>query len=426
MMKFEHGIEYARKLDMMDSLRYFKDQFYTHEQELYMDGNSLGLCSKPAESGLLEAFKVWKRDGIRIWGTDSGKYFNFSRRLSEKLSPLIGASPEEIVVMGSITSNIHQAIATFYKPTKSRYKIVMDVLNFPTDLYAVKSLIELLGRNIEETLVLVESRDGRTLQTKDILKAFDDDVALVLLPSVLYRSSQLLEMESITAAAHEKGILIGWDLAHSIGVVPHDFNSINPDFAVWCSYKYLSGGPGATAGLYINKRHFNKSAGLKGWFGNRDDIQFQLNPNFEQDVDANGFLIGTPHILSMAPLDAVLDMFTQAGIHAIREKSLNLTAYLMYLIDSRLSNYDYTIGNPREDSHRGGHVSLEHPEAYRISLALRDNGVIPDYREPNVIRLAPVPLYVSFEDVYHLVEILEKITSQKVYEHYSHERVTVL
>lgn len=426
MRNFETHLEFAKDLDLKDPLRDLRNQFYINEGELYMDGNSLGLCSKDAERGLMEAFDVWKNEGIKIWGTQKGRFFNYSRNIANKLAPLIKADPKEIAIMGSITSNIHQAFTTFYKPTPTRYKIVVDALNFPTDIYAIKSIIELLGRNVDETLVTVQSRDGRTLNDDDIIATFKDDVAIVLLPAVLYRSAQLLNMKKITEAAHKKGILIGWDLAHSIGAVPHDFNDIKPDFAVWCSYKYLNGGPGAVAGLYINKMHFSKSAGLKGWFGNKDDSQFLLKHDFEQDSDASGFLQGTPHLLSMAPLDAMLDVFNAVGMTAIREKSLNITAYLMALIDSKLSPYGYRVGNPRQDHERGGHVCLEHDEAYRISIALRDMKVIPDYREPNVIRLAPVALYVSYEEVYRLVDILENIAKEKLYENYSIERVTVL
>ena len=423
---FKDGCKFATKLDSEDKLYHLRDRFYLNEGEIYMDGNSLGLSSKDAEKSLLNVFDVWRREAIKIWGTENGRYFNFSRNLAEKLKGLINADADEIIVMGSITTNIHQAISTFYKPTEKRYKILMDELNFPTDIYAVKSIIELKGYKPEDALIEVKSRDGRTICEDDIIEDMSDDVALILLPSVLYRSAQLLDMKRITSEAHKRGILIGWDLAHSMGSVPHDFKDINPDFAVWCSYKYLNGGPGANAGMYINKRHFNKSAGLKGWFGNKDESQFLMSHDFEQDKDANGWLLGTHNIFSMAPLDGALNVFNEVGIGNIRNKSLHITAYLMYLIDTRLVKLGYGIGNPREDHKRGGHICLEHDEAYRISLALRDNSIIPDYREPNVIRLAPVALYVSYNEVYRLVEILEKIVNEKEYENYSLDRVTVL
>ncbi len=424
--QFKDGLDFAKQLDELDKLYTIRERFYINEEEIYMDGNSLGLSSKDAEEALLNLFNVWRKEAIKIWGVEDGHFFNFSRNIAEKLKNLINADANEIIIMGSITTNIHQAIATFYKPTKERYKIIVDELNFPTDIYAIKSIIELKGYKVEDVLTIVKSRDGRTISEEDIIEKMNDDVALILLPSVLYRSSQLLDMELLTIEAHKRNIIIGWDLAHSIGAVPHDFKKIDPDFAVWCSYKYLSAGPGATAGMYINKKHFDKSAGLKGWFGNKDESQFLLNHKFEQDNDANGLLLGTHNIFSMAPLDGVLNIFNTVGIENIRSKSLHITAYLMYLIDSKLSKYGFSIGNPRDDHRRGGHVSLEHDEAYRISLALRDNKVIPDYREPNVIRLAPVALYVSYEEVYNLVEILEKIIKDKEYEKYSLDRVTVL
>ena len=424
--EFKDGLEFAKEMDRLDRLGYLRERFYLNENEIYMDGNSLGLSSKDSEEALLDVFNVWKKEGIKIWGTREGYFFNLSRNIAKKLKNLINADENEIIVMGSITTNIHQALATFYKPTKERYKILVDELNFPTDIYATKSIIELKGLNVDDVLVKVKSNDGRTIREEDIIEKMDDDVALILLPSVLYRSAQLLDMKLITKKAHDRGIIIGWDLAHSIGAIPHDFKNIEPDFAVWCSYKYLSAGPGATAGMYINKRHFNKSAGLKGWFGSKDESQFLMSHDFDQDTDANGWLLGSHNMFSMAPIDGVLNIFSEATIENIRSKSLHITAYLMYLIDNKLAKYGYVVGNPREDHKRGGHVSLEHDEAYRISLALRDNNVIPDYREPNVIRLAPTALYNTYEDVYNLVEILEKIVKENEFENYSLDRVTVL
>lgn len=424
--EFKDGFEFARELDRLDELHQVRERFYLNEGEIYMDGNSLGLSSKDAEEALLNAFSVWRKEAIKIWGIENGRYFNFSKNIAEKLKDLINADANEIIVMGSITTNLHQALATFYKPTKEKYKIIVDELNFPTDIYAIKSIIEFKGLRVEDVLTVIKSRDGRTISEEDIISEMNNDVALILLPSVLYRSAQLLNMEQLTREAHKHGIIIGWDLAHSIGSVPHDFKRIDPDFAVWCSYKYLNAGPGATAGMYINQKHFTKSAGLKGWFGNKDESQFLMSHDFDQDMDANGWLLGTHHIFSMAPLDGVLDVFNKVGMEKIRIKSLHMTAYLMYLIDNKLSQYGFSIGNPREDHRRGGHISLEHDEAYRISLALRDHKVIPDYREPNVIRLAPVALYVSYEEVYKLVAILEQIMLDKEYENYSLNRITVL
>jgi kynureninase len=423
---YTNGMGYAKNMDEQDVLRSYKSRFDIKENQIYMDGNSLGLSSIDAKEALDEAYEAWKNEGIQIWGTENGKYFKYSQTIAEQIAPLIHSDVDEIAVMGSITTNIHQALSTFYKPDASRYKIIVDELNFPTDIYAVKSIIALKGMNEEDVLVKIKSEDGRTLSEDAIIAAMSEEVALILLPSVLYRSSQLIDMKRVTDAAHDKGILIGWDLAHSIGAVPHDFKSLEPDFAVWCSYKYLNGGPGATAGMYINKKHFGISTGLKGWFGNKDSSQFAMDHNFDQDLTAGGLLQGTPNIFSMAPLLGSLKPFNEAGMQALRKKSLELTGYMMFLIDERLSAYGFAIGSPREDDRRGGHVALEHDEAYRISLAMRDFGVIPDYREPNVIRLAPVPLYIGYEDTYRVIESIERIMKEKIYETYALDRVTVL
>lgn len=424
--KFEQTKEYAKQMDKQDTLYEYRERFFLHDGEIYMDGNSLGLGSIDAENALNEAFEDYKKDSIKIWNIKKGLYFNYSKAIAAKMTSLINADEHEVVVMGSITSNIHQALATLYKPTKDRYKIIVDELNFPTDIYAVKSMIELQGLTVEDSLIVIKSKDGKTIDEEDVINSMQSDVSLILLPSVLYRSAQLLDMKKITEKAHEQGILVGWDLAHSIGAVPHDFNDIQPDFAVWCTYKYLNGGPGAVGGMYLNKRHFSKAAGLKGWFGNKSNTQFKLSHVFDQDINANGLLLGTPHIFSMAPLYGALDIFNEVGIDNIRKKSLQLTDYMMYLIEQRLLDYGFSIGNPREDYRRGGHVCLEHEEAYRISQAMRDYGVIPDYREPDVIRLAPVALYISYEDVFKVIETIERIFKEQLFLKYSIERLEVI
>ena len=423
---FKDGLEFAKQMDAQDQLGEMRERFYQIPGEMYMDGNSLGLCSKDAEASLLNLLELWKNEGIKIWNVEDSKYFHYSHLLAELNAPLVNADPEEIVIMGSTTSNIHQALATFYKPTKERYKILVDDLNFPSDRYAIDSIILLKGLDLDDTLKIVKSKDGRTIDEDDFIAAMTDDVAVIHLPSVLYRSSQLVNMEKISKAAHERGIIVGFDLCHSIGSVPHDFKKIDPDYAVWCTYKYLSAGPGSIGGLFINKKHFDTRPGLAGWFGNKDETQFQLLHTFDHERNASGWQIGTPSFFSMAPLEGSLRIYKEVGMDKIREKSLHITAYLMYLIDTKLAKYGYGVGNPRDDAKRGGHVSLEHDEAYRICLALKDNKVIPDYREPNVIRLAPVALYNTYEETYQLVEILEKIALNKEYENFSAQRALVV
>lgn len=425
MRTYETSKEFALLKDEKDSISYLRDSFCTKEGQIYMDGNSLGLCSKPAKEAVLRALSDWEEYGINIWSKASTNYFLYHDVIAAKIAPLIHAEPQEVTVCANTTLNVHQCIATFWKPTKERYKIIVDELNFPTDRYAVESQIITRGYSLEDVLVVVKSQDHKTLSEDEIIDLFHEDVALVLLPSVLYRSSQLLNMQRLTEEAHKKGILIGFDLCHSIGNVNHDFKVINPDFAIWCDYKYLSGGPGAVAGLFVNQKHFDRQVGLSGWWGNRKDTQFELRDYFEKAEGAGAFQTGTGSILSLAAMDGALEIYKDVSMDAIREKSLDLTGYLMYLIDTELSKYGFSIGNPREEERRGGHVALEHEDAIRINESLKAAGVIPDFRYPNVIRLAPVPQYTRYIDIYDLVQRIIDIMEHKTYEKYENKAGTV-
>lgn len=413
MRTFEASREFALEKDNADILAKFKSRFYIKENSIYMDGNSLGLCSKDAEESLLRALASWKENAIEIWNAG---YFLYHDDLGAMLASLINADANEVTVCTNTTINIHQALATLYKPTSTRNKILVDDLNFPTDYYAVYSNIALHGYNPEECMKMVPSRDGKLINEDDIIAAMTDDVCMVLLPSVLYRSSQLVDMVRVTKAANERNIIIGWDLCHSIGAVPHDFKSFDADFAVWCNYKYINGGPGAIASIYVNKKHFDKTPGLAGWHGNRKDTQFQLKLRFEHAENAGGWQTGTQPLLAMAPIEGQLKIINEAGMQNIRAKSLDITAYLMYLIDTKLLSYGFGTDNPRDDAVRGGHIALTHEKAFTICEAMRENGIIPDFRYPNVIRLAPSALYVSYEDIYEMVERIIKIMENKEYE----------
>lgn len=422
MRNFEGTLEFAKKMDREDELAKFKDRFYIQKDTIYMDGNSCGLCSRDAEYYVYKALEDWKKYGIDIWTHKDANYFLYQDKLGALMAPLINADADEVTVCTNTTMNVHSAVATFYHPTKERNKIIMDDINFPTDKYAVYSQIKLRGYDPEECLKVVKSRDGKYILEDDMIEAMTDDVCLILLPSVLYRSSQLVDMKKITEAAHKKGIYAGFDLCHSIGSVPHDFKDIDPDFAVWCNYKYLNGGPGAIAGLYINRKHFCMGPGIAGWQGNNKSTQFDLKQQYEHAEYAGGWQTGTQPILSMAPIEGSLRMFEEAGIGRIREKSLKLTAYLMYLIDTKLAGYGFCYDNPVEDGMRGGHVALVHQEAIRITKAMKESKIIPDFRFPNIIRLAPIALYNSYEDVYEMTERIIKIMENKEYEKFENTR----
>ncbi|KHE67425.1 kynureninase [Halobacillus sp. BBL2006] len=414
--------ETVRELDQNDPLHAFKDEFYTKEKSYYMDGNSLGLLSKRAEQSLLTSLNDWKTYGIDGWTEGIEPWFYMSEKIGEMTAPLIGAKPHEVINTGSITANLHQLLASFYKPTGKRTKIIADVLNFPSDIYALKSQIALQGLNASEQLIQVESEDGYTLSEDHIIEQMNEEVALLLLPSVLYRSGQLLDIKRITRAAHEHGIVVGFDLAHSIGALPHQLNDWGVDFAVWCTYKYLNSGPGGVGGLYVNEKHLGQKPGLAGWFSSKKEKQFDMEHELTPSETASAYQMGTPHILSSAPLLGSLEIFHEAGMEQIREKSLALTRLMMNLLHQELPDFGFQVANPLEDGRRGGHISLLHPEAASICKALKNENVIPDFRSPNVIRLAPIALYISFEDVYDVMFLLKDIMQNEKHKQFKNER----
>lgn len=416
---------YAETLDKSDALARYREEFYLPQDGIYMDGNSLGLLSKRAEQTLLESLQDWKELGIDGWMSGRHPWFNLSEELAGLNAPLIGARAEEVMVTGSTTVNLHQLVASFYKPEGKKTKILADTLTFPSDIYALKSQLELRGLNPEEHLVQVESPDGRYLREDDIIAAMTDEIALIVLPTVLYRSGQILDMARLAKAAHERDILIGFDACHSVGAIPHAFHDWGVDFAYWCNYKHLNGGPGSVGGLFVHERHFGTTPGLAGWFGSRKDKQFDMDHTMTPADHAGAFQIGTPHVLSLAPQLGALEMFNEVGMEAIREKSLALTTYLMDLVETVLAPYGFVLGSPRDEAARGAHLSLEHPEAARICKALKQHRVIPDFRAPNIIRLAPVALYNTFTDVYDVVQILKTIMDDKEYEAFANVREVV-
>ncbi|QHJ72473.1 kynureninase [Planococcus halotolerans] len=413
----------AKQLDELDPLKNFKDEFYMEEGQVYMDGNSLGLMSKRAEAKLMGLMDSWKSFGIDGWTEGENPWFTLAEEMSARIAPLVGAKANEVMVTGSITSNIHQMLSTLFQPTSEKSVILVDELNFPSDIYAVESHLRLRGLNPATAMRKVASRNGYTLETEDIVDQLTEDVAIVLLPSVLYRSGQLLAIREITEAAHAKGILVGFDLAHSIGAMPHTLHEDGVDFAVWCHYKYMNSGPGGTGGLYIHERHHQLLPGNAGWFGSDKAKQFDMDHQFSKAEGAGAYQIGTPNIFSMAPLLGSIEIFEEAGISRIREKSLQLTSLLREQL--ALNVPELADVTPRPDNERGGHIALSHPEAARICKALKDGGVVPDFRAPNIIRLAPVALYTSFEDVERTVETLKKIMAEELYKNYSNERNVV-
>lgn len=414
--------EYALSLDKQDGLKDYRNEFYVPDHKIYFDGNSLGLLSKRAEKSVFALMDSWKKHAIDGWSDGEHPWFYLSENLGNLSADLIGAKPEEVIVTGSTTTNLHQLVSSFFNPEGTKTKILADELNFPSDIYALKSQLQLKGLLPENHLVQVKSKNGNTLETQDIIDSMTEEIAIIVLPGVLYRSGQILDMKTLTKEAHKRNILIGFDLCHSIGSIPHSLSDWGVDFAFWCTYKHLNGGPGSVGGLYVNEKHFDISPGLAGWFGSAKNKQFDLEHEFSGASDAGAFQIGTPHVLSAAPLIGSLETFQEAGISQIREKSLALTKYLMEMIEAELANDGFIIANPKEETSRGGHVFLEHPEAARICKALKADGVIPDFRNPNGIRLAPVALYNTFAEVWQMVQILKTIMKEERYKKYENKR----
>ncbi|EMA60910.1 kynureninase, partial [Halorubrum distributum JCM 13561] len=364
-------------------------------------------------------------------------------RLGDALAPLVGAEPEEVVVGNSITVNIHTLVGTFldellagngpdregvpaadgeWTPDgdpEADPAVLVNELDFPSDHYAIRAQLRQRGIDPDEKLRVVPSRDGRTIDPRDIEAALaeHDDVGIVFMPTALYRSGQLFDVPRIAKAAHEAGAYAGFDAAHSAGAVPHEFDEAGVDFAVWCTYKYLNAGPGSIGALFVAERHHGLAPALAGWWGHEKATQFEMNMTYTPADSAGAWQIGTPPLLSAAPLEGAAELLREAGIRRVRKKSLALTDFLIALVDERLPAV--SVGTPRGHASRGGHVALEHPEAERLSEALRDRGVVVDFRPPNVVRVCPAAPYTSFADVLEVVDEIEAILDSGAHEAYA-------
>ncbi len=398
--------------DAADPLARFRERFYLPTDRIYLDGNSLGLLSRDAEEETLRALEQWKMLAIDGWLAADPPWFTQGEEIGALVAPLVGAEAAAVVVTGATTVNQHALTATFYRPEGARRKIVATALDFPSDVYALQSILRLHGGDPEADLLLVPSQDGRTIAEEAIVATMGNDVALTLLPAVLYRSGQLLDIPGLAAAARERGISLGFDCAHSIGAVPHQFDAWGVDWAFWCSYKYLNAGPGATGGLYVNRRHWGATPGLAGWWGYEKTRQFDMVHTWQGAAAAGAWQISTPPLLATAPLRGSLRLFHEAGLTALRAKSLAQTAYLADLLEVlglTAPPYGFALGTPREDARRGGHLAVEHDAAPQIARALKARGIIPDFRAPNVIRLAPIPLHTTYHELWQTVQALREI-----------------
>jgi len=419
-MTFSADEQFALQLDSEDPLRHFRQKFHLplgkdDKPLIYFAGNSLGLMPKAARAIVEEELDNWAKLGVDAHHAAGTPWYTYQEALREPTSRLVGAKPMEVICMNSLTVNLHLMMATFYRPTKSRFKILMEEPAFPSDTYAIKTQIAHHGLDPRDALTLARPRKNEfTIRVEDIIDLIEkdaDQLALVMLPGVNFFTGQLFDIETITAAARKHDIVVGFDLAHAIGNVPLSLHDWNVDFAVWCSYKYLNAGPGAVAGAFVHERHATntKLPRFAGWFGNDPNTRFRLHlePEFLPVPSADGWQISNPPIFAMAPLRASLAIFDDAGgMESLRAKSIRLTGYLEFLL-TEIGSKKFTVITPREPGARGCQLSIlahEHPK--ELLKELEAAGVKCDFREPNVIRVAPTPLYNTFHEVWRFAKIL--------------------
>jgi len=412
----------AERLDREDPLVGFRTRFAVPDETLlYLDGNSLGRMPLQSREHVQRVVEEQWADGlIRSWGED---WYQAPTRIGNKLGSLIGARPGEVIISDSTSVNLYKLVLSALALREDRLSIISDQLNFPTDLYVLQSAVRTLGRGHEITLL--ESPDQIGITLDDFRRALSEDTALVTFSTPTFKSGYLHPIREMTRMAHEAGALVLWDFSHAVGSVPLDLTEWEIDFAVGCTYKYLNGGPGSPAFLYVREELQDEAVGHPwGWWGHTRPFDFDLE--FTPDDSIRRFLVGTPPVLSMMAIEPALDLVREAGMEAVRAKSVALGEYFLELFDEILEPLGYSLGSPRNAEQRGSHISVRHPEGYRITQALiQEENLIPDFREPDHIRLGFAPLYISFEELYQTALCLRKVVEEKSYQQYGEERSTV-
>ena len=425
-MSFENTLEFAKQMDEKDPLINFRDKFYipiiNKKQCIYFVGNSLGLQPKTTQDYIYKELENWANYGVEGHFHTETPWVDYHDIFTEPLSKIIGCLPKEVVVMNHLTVNLHLLLVTFYRPTKKRYKIICEAKAFPSDQYALESQVKLHGYKPDDAIIEVAPRDGEfNIRTEDILATIEkhkDELTLVLFGGINYYTGKVFDMKTITAAAHKAGVYCGFDLAHAAGNIELKLHEWNVDFACWCSYKYLNSGPGNIAGAYINERFVNDNTlpRMAGWWGYDKDSRFKMTKNFKPIPTAEGWQLSNSPIISMAAHKASLDIFEEAGMENLLKKSKFLTGYLLFILEEINSSKKKKIEiiTPKKEEERGCQVSMLMLENGKdIFDALKKYGVLTDWREPDVIRVAPVPLYNTFEDVYQFGQMLQHITETK-------------
>lgn len=417
---FEANLSYAQWMDQQDPLKGFREEFYFPKTEngadkIYFCGNSLGLQPKRVRDYLESQLQSWQQRAVEGHFEGDDPWFYFHKPATPALQELVGAHYHEVVAMNTLTVNLHLMMVSFYQPTPVRYKILIEDGAFPSDQYVVESQVRYHGFDPDDALIPVAPRAGEyTLRNEDLIAIITQhrhDLALVMLPGVQFYSGQMLDMPVITQAAHEIGAFVGFDLAHAIGNVPLRLHDWNVDFAAWCTYKYLNSSPGGIGGIFVNERYAEADLPrFAGWWGHKEEARFAMDPKFRPEYGAEGWMLSNSEVLSLAAHRASLSVFMEAGMQRIFDKSNQLTGYLEFLlnqINGGEAHDQFTIITPDDPNKRGAQLSLlVHDDPHQLFNSLKRNNIVVDYRKPNVIRVAPTPLYNTYEEVYRFYEVV--------------------
>jgi kynureninase len=421
--QYKSTLEFAKKLDFDDELKSYRNKFHIPKdvdgnELIYLTGNSLGLQPKATKDYINQELEDWANLGVEGHVHAKNPWLSYHEFLTQSMAKIVGAKPLEVVVMNTLTTNLHLMMVSFYKPTKKRYKILIEADAFPSDKYAVESQLRHHGYDDNEGLLLWKAREGEELANYDdlekIIEEQGDEIALIMIGGVNYYTGQFFDLKRITELGHESGCVVGFDCAHGAGNVELNLHDSGADFAVWCTYKYLNSGPGSLGGCFVHERHaYDKTLNrFTGWWSHNKKTRFNMRHEFDVLPGAEGWQLSNPPILSMAAIRASLDIFNEVGIENLTKKSKKLTGYFEFLINE-LNHKDIKIITPSNPDERGCQLSIQLKNADKtVHSKLMEAGVITDWREPDVIRCAPVPLYSSFEDVYKMVERLKKILNE--------------
>ena len=420
MTNYKLGLDFAKQLDDQDQLSDFRQQFHIPKDKngkdlIYFCGNSLGLQPKITKTYIDQELQDWANLGVEGHTEGKNPWLHYHEFLTDTMANIVGAKPIEVVVMNSLTANLHFMMVSFYQPTPKRYKILIEADAFPSDKYAVESQLRHHGYDDKDGLILWKARKGEELANYDdletILNEHGEEIALVMIGGVNYYTGQFFDLKRITDLGHKHGCVVGFDCAHGAGNVQLNLHDSGADFAVWCTYKYLNSGPGSLSGAFVHERHANNKDlnRFTGWWSHNKKTRFRMRDEFDQLPGAEGWQLSNPPILSMAAIRASLDVIKEAGFDKLCEKSKLLTGYFEFLIN-QLNNKDIKIITPSDPNQRGCQLSIQVKNADKsLYDKLTNAGVITDWREPDVIRCAPIPLYNSFQDVYNMVERLKQL-----------------